>query len=143
LFCSCLLRSIELVLFIWWWVQSKNQLRSSFMSACVAKLVLFNDEFSQEINQEIDLHLQRVAELLLFNDEFSKKINCCLHVYYTYVAELLLSIIKLQKLTQLESESFFLFSLSACSLWLWHCLDVVYMLNYMYLDQSRCFISSH
>ncbi len=38
---------------------------------------------------------------------------------------------------------FFLSSLSACSLWLWHCLDAVYMLNYMYLDQSHCFISFH
>jgi len=34
-------------------------------------------------------------------------------------------------------------SLSACSLWLWHCLDAVHMLDYMYLDQSRCFISFH
>ncbi len=39
--------------------------------------------------------------------------------------------------------NFFSPSLSACSLWLWHCLDAVYMLDYMYLDQSRCFISSH
>ncbi len=38
---------------------------------------------------------------------------------------------------------FFIFSLSACSLWLWHCLDAVHMLDYMYLDQSRCFISFH
>ncbi len=38
---------------------------------------------------------------------------------------------------------FFLSSLSACSLWLWHCLDAVHMLDYMYLDQSRCFISFH
>ncbi len=29
-----------------------------------------------------------------------------------------------------DAESFF-FSLSACSLWLWHCLDVVCMLSYM------------
>ena len=38
---------------------------------------------------------------------------------------------------------FFISSLSACSLWLWYCLDVMYMLNYMYLDQSYCFISFH
>ncbi len=38
---------------------------------------------------------------------------------------------------------FLISSLSACSLWLWHCLDAVHMLDYMYLDQSRCFISSH
>ncbi len=38
---------------------------------------------------------------------------------------------------------FFISSLSACSLWLWHCLDIMRMLNYMYLDQSRCFISFH
>ncbi len=38
---------------------------------------------------------------------------------------------------------FFISSLSACSLWLWHCLDAVCMLGYMYLDQSRCFISFH
>ncbi len=37
----------------------------------------------------------------------------------------------------------FFSSLSACSLWLWHCLDAVHMLGYMYLDQSRCFISFH
>ena len=38
---------------------------------------------------------------------------------------------------------FFISLLSACSLWLWHCLDAVHMLDYMYLDQSRCFISFH
>ncbi len=38
---------------------------------------------------------------------------------------------------------FFISSLSACSLWLWHCLNAVHMLNYMYLDQSCCFISFH
>jgi len=38
---------------------------------------------------------------------------------------------------------FFFSSLSACSLWLWHCLNAVHMLNYMYLNQSRCFISFH
>ncbi len=37
----------------------------------------------------------------------------------------------------------FFSSLSAYSLWLWHCLNAVCMLNYMYLDQSRCFISFH
>jgi len=41
------------------------------------------------------------------DDEFSKEINCYLlfHVYYMRVAKLLLSIVKLQKSTQLESES--------------------------------------
>ena len=41
------------------------------------------------------------------DDELSKKINCCLlfHVYYMHVAKLLLSIIELQKSTQLENES--------------------------------------
>ncbi len=38
---------------------------------------------------------------------------------------------------------FFISSLSACSLWLWYCLDAVHMLDYMYLDQSCCFISFH
>jgi len=41
------------------------------------------------------------------DDEFSKEINRCFlfHIYYIRVAKLLLSIIELQKLTQLESES--------------------------------------
>ncbi len=41
------------------------------------------------------------------DDEFSKEINCCFlfHIYYIHVAKLLLSIIELQKSTQLESES--------------------------------------
>jgi len=41
------------------------------------------------------------------DDELSKEINCCLlfYVYYTCVAKLLLSIVELQKSTQLESES--------------------------------------
>jgi len=41
------------------------------------------------------------------DDKLSKEINCCLlfHVYYMHVAELLLSIVELQKSTQLESES--------------------------------------
>ncbi len=43
----------------------------------------------------------------------------------------------------LRSVYVFFSSLSACSLWLWHCLGAVRMLGYMYLDQSRCFISSH
>ncbi len=50
----------------------------------------------------------------------------------------------LRTYTSVQRRFFFFFSsLSACSLWLWHCLDAVHMLNYMYLDQSRCFISSH
>jgi len=41
------------------------------------------------------------------DDEFSKEINRCFlfHIYYIRVAKLLLSIIELQKSTQLESES--------------------------------------
>jgi len=46
-----------------------------------------------------------VTKLVQFNDKLNKEINCCLHIYYMSVAELLLSIVKLQKLTQLESES--------------------------------------
>ncbi len=38
---------------------------------------------------------------------------------------------------------FFISLLSACSLWLWHCLNAMHMLNYMYFDQSCCFISFH
>ncbi len=38
---------------------------------------------------------------------------------------------------------FFISSLSACNLWLWHCLNAVHMLDYIYLNQSHCFISSH
>ncbi len=29
------------------------------------------------------------------------------------------------------NDEFFFSSLSACSLWLWHCLDIVCMLSYM------------
>ena len=38
---------------------------------------------------------------------------------------------------------FLISSLSACSLWLWYCLNAVHMLDYMYLDQSHCFIFFH
>ncbi len=47
------------------------------MSAHVAKLVLFNDELSQEIDQEIDSRLQRVAEFLLSIIELeSESLSC-------------------------------------------------------------------
>ncbi len=48
-----------------------------------------------------------------------------------------------QECNSFELNFFFISSLSACSLWLWHCLDAVCMLSYMYSDQDRCFISFH
>ncbi len=46
-----------------------------------------------------------MTKLVQFNDKLNKEINCCFHIYYMSVAKLLLSIVKLQKSTQLESES--------------------------------------
>ncbi len=36
-----------------------------------------------------------------------------------------------QKEVSIKVSFLFISSLSACSLWLWHCLDAVYMLSYM------------
>ncbi len=46
------------------------------MSAHVAELVLFDDEFSQEIDRKIDLTLQRVAELCFQSQLESESLSC-------------------------------------------------------------------
>ena len=67
----------------------------------------------------ITLHTLSFIIILLFKEQFDER---CIYRYMLFI---------------------FISSLSACSLWLWHCLDAVHMLDYMYLDQSCCFISSH
>jgi len=69
----------------------------------VVKLVLFMLLKFLSLTSDSDF------EIADFNsdNELNQEINCCLlfHVYYMHVAELLLSIVELQKLTQLESKS--------------------------------------
>ncbi len=84
------------------------------------------------IKKQIDKEIKE-QWLIAWNDSIKKE-----NQYQKHTARVNLSYRSLKKLRKIDrlmfSTFFFLSSLSACSLWLWHCLNAMHMLDYMYLD---------
>ncbi len=112
----------------------KNQFWINFLNKVEEKKVFQTYKFIKSRLIEKLLSIQNAQKKL--KTEFNEKCKTFLKAMYSsslkvQINENLLLNESIQWSRIIERDFYFISSLSACSLWLWHCLDAVCMLSYM------------